>query len=131
MAHPLDQSQLQSLQNIIWKNIAIDHDSEKRNHISRLVSNEYKYTSRPHGRLDLRHFQHCLNISTVNSAIRYLNNEGPDETNQMFRQAAVNEENTMVLKLISNACHSLELRFNSTSCEINTPPHLLRKHEQA
>ena len=131
MAHPLDQSQLKSLQNIIWKNIAIDHDPEKRNRISRLVSNKDKYTSRPHGGLDLRHFQHCLNISTVNSAIRYLNNEGPDETNQIFRPAALDAENSMVLKLISDACHSLHLRFNTTSSEINTPPHLLQKREQA
>ena len=131
MAHPLDQSQLQSLQNIIWKNIAIHHDPEKRNRISRLVSNKDKYTCRPHGGLDLRHFQHCLNISTVNAAIRYLNNEGPEETNQLFRQAALNEEISMVLKLISDAWHSLDLRFDTTSSEINTPPHLLQKHEQA
>ena len=96
-----------------------------------LVSNKDKYTSRPHGGLDLRHFQHCLNISTVNSAIRYLNNEGPDETNQIFRQAALGAENSMVLKLVSDACHSLHLRFNTTSSEISTPPHLLQKHEQA
>ena len=131
MAHPLEQSQLRSLQNIIWKNIAIDRDRGKRNRISRLVSNKDKYTSRPHGGLDLRHFQHCLNISTVNAAIRYLNNEGPDETNQLFRKAALNEENSMVLKLVSDACHSLHLRFNTTSSEINTPPHLLQKYEQA
>ena len=131
MAHPLDQSQLHSLQNIVWKKIAIDHDPEKRNRISRLVSIKDKYTSRPQGGLDLRHFQHCLNISTVNSAIRYLNNEGADETNQLFRQAALNEESSMVLKLISDACHSLHLRFNTTSSEMNTPPHLLQKHEQA
>ena len=131
MAHQLDQSQLKCLQHIIWKNIAIDHDPEKRNRISRLVSNKDKYTSRPHGGLDLRHFQHCLNISTVDSAIRYLNNEGPDETNQNFRQAALGLESSMVLKLVSVACHSLHLRFNITSSEINTPPHLLQKHDQA
>ena len=131
MAHPLDQSQLKSLQNIIWKNIAIDHDPEKRNRIFSLVSNKDKYTSRPHGGLDLRHFQHCLNISTINSAIRYLNIEGPDETNQIFRQAALGAETSKVLKLISDACHSLHLRFNTTSSEIHTRPHLLQKREQA
>ena len=109
MAHPLEQSQLRSQQNIIWENIAIDRDPEKRNRISRLVSNKDKYTSRPQGGLDLRHFQHCLNISTFNAAIRYLNNEGPDETNQLFRKAALNEEDWMVLKLVSDACHSLHL----------------------
>ena len=122
MAHPLEQSPLRSLQNIIWKHIAIDRDPEKRNRISRLVSNKDKYTSKPHGGLDLRHFQHCLNISNVNAAIRYLNNEGPDETKQPFRKAALNEENLMVLKLVSDACHSLHLRFNTTSSEINTHP---------
>ena len=131
MAHPLEQSQLRSLQNIIWKHIAIDRDREKRNCISRLVSSKDKYTSRPHGGLHLRQLQHCLNISTVNAAIRCLNNEGPDETNKLFRKAAINEGNSMVLKLISDACHSLHLRFNTTSSEINTPPHLLQKHEQA
>ena len=131
MAHPLDQSQLKSLQNIIWKKNAIDHDLEKRHRISRLVSNKDKYTSRPHGGLDLRHFQNCLNISTVYSAIRYLNNEGPDETDQIFRQAALGAEHSMVLKLISDACHSLHLRFNTTTSEINSPPHLLQKREQA
>ena len=75
------------------------------------MSNKEKYTSRPHGRLDLRHLQHCLNISTVNSAIRYLNNEGPDETNQNFRPAALGAESSTVLKLISDACHSLHLRL--------------------
>ena len=79
----------------------------------------------------MRHFQHCLNISTVNAAIRYLNNEGPDETNQLFCKAALNEENSMVLKLVSDACHSLHLRCNTTSPEINTPPHLLQKYELA
>ena len=131
MAYPLDQSQLKSLQNIIWKNIAIDHDPENCNSISRLVSNKDKYTSRPHVGLDLRHFQHCLNISTVNSTICYLNNEGPDETNQIFRHAALGAESSMVLKLISAARHSLHLRFNTTSSEINTPPHPLQKREQA
>ena len=131
MTHPLEQSQLRSLQNIIWKNIALDRDPEKRHCISRLVSNKDKYTSRPHGGLDLRHFQHCLNISTVNAAIRYLNNEGSDETNQFFRKAALNEENSMVLKLVSDACHSLNLRFNTTSPESNTPAHLHQKHELA
>ena len=105
--------------------MAIDRDPEKRNRISRLVSNKDKYTSRPRGGLDLRHFQHCLNISTVNAAICYLNNEGPDETNQLFRKAALNEEHSMVLKLISDACHSLHLTFNTTSPEITTPAHLL------
>ena len=131
MAHPLEQSQLHFLQNIIWKSIAIHRVPEKRNRISRLVSNKDKYTSRPHGGLDLRHFQHCLHISTVNCAIRYLNNEGPDETNQLFRQAALNEESSMVLKLVSDACHSLHLKFNTTSSEINTPTHLLQKREEA
>ena len=131
MAHPLEQSQLRSLQNIIWKNIAIDRDRKKRNRISRLVSNKDKYTSRPHGGLDLRHFQQCLSMSTVNAAIRYLNNEGPDETNKLFWKTALNEENSMVLKLVSDACHSLHFRFNTTSPEINTPPHLLQKHEHA
>ena len=37
----------------------------------------------------------------------------------------------MVLKLVSDACHSLHLRFNTTSSEINIPPHLLQKHEPA
>ena len=131
MAHPLEQSELRSLQNIISKNIAIDRDREKRNRTSRLVSNKDKYSSKPEGGLDLRHFQHCPNISTVNATIRYLNNEGPDETNQLLRKAALNEENWMVLKLVSDACHSPRLRFNTTSSEINTPPHLLEKHEQA
>ena len=36
----------------------------------------------------------------------------------------------MVLKLVSDACHNLHLRFNGTSSEINTPAHLLQKHEQ-
>ena len=131
MADPLDQSQLKSLQNIIWKNIAIDHDPESRNRISRLVSNKDEYTSRPHGGLDLRHFQHCLNISTVISAVRYLNKEGPDETNQIFRQAALGADNSMVLKMISDASNSLHLRLNTTSSETNTPHHLLQKREQA
>ena len=131
MAHPLEQSQLHFLQNIIWKNIAIDRDPEKSNRISRLVSNRDKYTPRPHGGLDGRHFQHCLNISTVNADIHYLNNEGPDESNQLFQQAALNEKISMVLKLVSDACHSLQLRFNTTNSEINTPPHLLQKNGQA
>ena len=83
------------------------------------------------------HFGHFLSFYTMqlelpkNAAICYLNNEGPDETNQLFRQAALNEENSMVLKLVSDACHSLHLRFNTTNSEINTPAHLLQKHEQA
>ena len=97
---------------------------------SRVVSNKEKYTPRPHGGLDLRHFQHCLNISTVNAAIRYSNNEGPDETSQLFRKAALNEESSMVLKLVSDACQSFHLRFNTTSSEINIPADLLQKHEQ-
>ena len=105
----------------------IKPETSNRNRISRFVSKKDKYTSRPRGGLDLRHFQHCLNISTVNSAIRYLNNEGPDETNQRFRQAALGAETSMVLKLVSNACHSLHLRFNTTSSEMITPPHLLQK----
>ena len=75
MAHPLKQSQLKQLQNIIWKNVTLDPDPEKRNCISRLVSGNDKYVPRESGGLELRHFQHRLNISTVNSAIRYLNND--------------------------------------------------------
>ena len=43
MAHPLDQNQLKQLQNIIWENVALNPDPEKRNRISRLVSEKDKY----------------------------------------------------------------------------------------
>ena len=130
MAHPLEQSQLKKLQHIMWRNVALDPDPEKRNRISRLVSEKDKYVPRKNGGLELRHFQHSLNISTVNSAIRYLNNEGPEDTNENFRQAALSTEESLVRRLISNACHSLNVRFNSLNPEIGTPPKLLHQQEK-
>ena len=129
MAHPPEQSQLKQLQNILWKNVALDPDPENRNRISRLVSEKDKYVPRKSGGSELRHFQHSLNISTVNSAIRYLNNEGPEDTNKIFRQAALSAEESLVHRLICNACHSLNLRFNILNYENSTPPRLMHHNE--
>ena len=129
MAHPLEQSQLKQLQNIFWKNVALDPDPQKRNRISRLVAEKDKYVPTKNGGLEPRHFQHSLNISTVNSAITYLNNEGPENTNKIFRQAALSTEESLVHKLICNACHSLNLRFNSLNHERSTPPKLMHQQE--
>ena len=129
MAQPLEQSHLKQLQNIIWKNVALDPDPEKQNRISRLVSEKDKYVPRKSGGLELRHFQHSLNISTVNWAIRYLNNEGPEDTNKSFRQAALSAQESLVHRLICNACHSLNLRFNTLNSENSTPPRLMHQQE--
>ena len=109
--------------------MALDPDPEKRNRISRLVSEKHRYVPRKSGGLELRHFQHSLNISTVNSAIRYLNNEGPEDTNKIFRQAVLSAEEYLVHWLFCNACHSLNLRFNSLNYEQSTPPRLMNHHE--
>ena len=100
MAHPLDQSQLKKLQHIIWRNVALDPDLEKRNCISRLVSEKDKYVPRQHGGIGLPYFQHSLNVPTVNSAIRHLNNDGPEDTNNILFPAALSTEESLVHKLL-------------------------------
>ena len=129
MAHPLRQNQLKQLQSIIWTNVALHPDPEKGNRISRLVSEKDKYVPRKSGILGLRHFQHRLNISPVNSAIRYLNTEGREDTSKVFRQAALSTEEFLVHRPICNACHSLNLRLNSLNYENSTPLSLMHHHE--
>ena len=52
-----------------------------------------------------------------------MTNEGPEGTNKIFRQAA------LVHRLICNACHSLNLRFNSLNSGNSTRPRLMHEHE--
>ena len=47
----------------------------------------------------------------------------------MFRQAALSTEESLVHRLIYNACQSLNLRFNSLNSENSTPPRLIHHHE--
>ena len=148
MAHPLEQSQLKQLQNINRKNVVLNPYQEKRNRISRLVSEKDTYVPRKdycterrllwlarpriprkNGGLELRHFQHSLNISTVNSALKYLNNEGPEDNNKIFRRAPPSTEESLVHRLICTACHNLNLRFNSLNPENSTPPKLIHQQE--
>ena len=121
MADLLDQSQHRKWQNILWLSVSVDRDPGKRNRISCLVSEKHKYIKQPQGGLELRHFRHCLNISVVNSAITYLNGEGPEDTNHIFRQAILGNGASAIHGLVNSACHSLNLRLNGLHSVGGTP----------
>ena len=81
MAQPLALNKLRPLQAMISQNIAHDPSPDKANRISRLVSPKACYTRRHQGGLGLRHFTFSICMALVNTAIRYLNWDGPNSTN--------------------------------------------------
>ena len=87
MAHPLALKELGALRAMIWQNIAHDPSPDKANRISRLVSPKDRYTPRHQGGLGLRDFTFSICMALVNTAIRYLNGDGPASTNESFSEA--------------------------------------------
>ena len=87
MAHPMALNELGALQAMIWQNIAHDPSPDKANRISRLVSPKDRYTPRHQGGLGLRHFTFSISMALVNTAIRYLNGDGPASTKKSLSEA--------------------------------------------
>ena len=82
MAHPLVLNELGILQTMIWQNISHDPSPEKANRTSQLVSPKARYAPGQQGGLGLRHFTFSLCMAMVNTALRYLNGDGPTSTNE-------------------------------------------------
>ena len=109
MAHPLALNNLGALQAMIWQNIAHDPSQDKANRISRLVSPKTRYTPRHQGGLGLRHFTFSICMALVNTAIRYLNADGPASTNESFSEAMLSTTRNPIQDTVMDACHTIGL----------------------
>ena len=130
MAHPLALNELEVLQGMIWQNIAHDPSPEKANRISRLVSPKARYTPRHQGGLGPRHFTFSLCMALVNTAVRYLNGDGPASTKEAFAEAMLSTTHNPIQDTIMDACHTIGLRYHSTGLWAYCPPSpFLRKEK--
>ena len=110
MAHPLALNELGILQTMIWQNIAHDPSPEKANRISRFVSPKARYTPRQQGGLGLRHFTFSLCMAMVNTAVRYLNGDGPTSTNEPFAEAMLSTTRNALQDTVMDEHHTIGLR---------------------
>ena len=127
---PLALNELRVLQAMIWQNIAHDSSPEKANRISRLVSPKARYTPRHQGGLGLRHFTFSLCMALVNTAVRYLNGDGPASTDEAFAEAMLSTGRNTIKDTVMDACHTIGLRYHSTSLWASCPPSLFLLKEQ-
>ena len=130
MAHPLALNEFGVLHAMIWQNIAHDPSPEKANRISRLVSPKARYTPRHQGGLGLRHFTFSLCMALVNAAVMYLNGDGPASTNEAFSEAMLSTTRNSIQDTVMDACHTIGLRYHSTSLWASCPPSLFLPKEK-
>ena len=127
---PLALNELGALQAMIWPNIAHDHSPEKANRISRLVSPKARYTPRHQGGLGLRQFTFSICMALVNTAIRYLNGDGPASTNESFSEAMLSTTRNPIEHTVMDACHTIGLRYQGTGLWASCPPSLFLPKEK-
>ena len=130
MAHPLALNELGALQAIIWQNIAHEPSPDKANRISRLVPPRDRYTPRLQGGLGLRHFTFFICMALVNTAIRYLNGDGPASRNESFSEAMLSTTRNPIQDTVMDACHTIGLRYHSTGLSASCPPSLFLPKEK-
>ena len=130
MAHPLALNELGVLQAMVWQNIAQDPSPEKANRMSRLVSPKARYTPRQQRGLGLRHFTFSLCMALVNTAVRYLNGDGPASTNEAFAEAMLSTTRNPIQNTVMAACHTIGLRYHSTGLWASCPPSLFLPKEK-
>ena len=130
MAHPLALNELGALQAMIWQNVAHDPSPDRANRISRLVSPKARYTPRHQGGLGLRHFTFSICMALVNTAIRYLNGDGPASTNESFSEAMLSTTRNPIQDTIMDACHAIGFRYHSTGLWASCPPSLFLPKEK-
>ena len=130
MAHPLALNDLGALQAMIWQNIAHDPSPDKANRISRLVSPKARYTPRHQGGLGLRHFTFSICMALVNTAIKYLNGDGPASTNKSFSEAMISTTRNPIQDTVMDTCHTIGLRYHSTGLWASCPPSLFLPSEK-
>ena len=115
---------------MIWQNIAHDPSPDKANRISRLVSPKARYTPRHQGGLGLRHFTFSICMALVNTAIRYLNGDGPASTKESFFEAMLSTTRNPIQDTVMDACHTIGLRYHSTGLWASCPPSLFLPKEK-
>ena len=130
MAHPLALNELGVLQAMIWQNIAHDPSPDKANRISRLFSPKARYTPRHQGGLGLRHFTFSICMALMNTAIRYLNGDGPASTNEAFSEEMLSTTRNPIQDTVMDACHTIGLRYHSTGLWASCPPSLFLPKEK-
>ena len=130
MAHPLALNELGAPKAMIRQNIAHDPSPDKANRISRLVSPKARYTPRHQGGLGLRHFTFSICMALVNTAIRYLNGDGPASTNESFSEAMLPTTRNPIQDTVMDACHTIGLRYHSTGLWASCPPSLFLPKEK-
>ena len=124
MAHTLALNELGALQAMIWQNIAHEPSPDKANRSSSFVSPKDRYTPRHQGGLGLRHFTFSICMALVNTAIRYLNGDGPASTNESFSEAMLSTTRNRIQDTVMDACHTIGLRYHSTGLWASCPPSL-------
>ena len=115
---------------MIWQNIAQDPSPEQANRISRHVSPKARYTPRHQGGLGARHFTFSLCMALVNTAVRYLNGDGPASTNEAFAEAMLSTTRNPIQDTVMDACHTIGLRYHGTGLWASCPPSLFLLKEE-
>ena len=114
----------------MWQNIAHDPSPDEANRISRLVSPKARYNPRHQKGLGLRHFTFSICMALVNTAIRYLNGDGPASTNESFSEAMLSTTRNPIKDTVMDACHTIGLRYHSTGPWASCPPSLFLPKEK-
>ena len=69
-------------------------------------------------------------MALVNAAIRYLNGDGPASTNESFSEAMLSTTRNQIQDTVMDACHTIGLRYHSTSLWASCPPSLFLPKEK-
>ena len=63
-------------------------------------------------------------MALVNTAVRYLNGDGPASTNEAFAEAMLSTAGNPIQDTVMDACHTIGLRYHSTGLLASCPPSL-------
>ena len=126
MAHPLTLKALRRLHGLIWAHLRRPNEESR---LTPKLSPKDKYTPRKKGGLGSRHFMYVVLQDTVNSAIRYLNGDGPQDVCRMVREALLTPCRSALQDTVVDAAQGLGLRFNALGPWSPALPHQLQRGE--
>ena len=126
MAHPLTLKALRRLHGLIWAHL---RRPNKESRLTPKLSPKDKYTTRKEGGLGSRHFMYVVLQDSVNSAIRYLNGDGPQDVCRTVREALLRPCRSALQDTVVDASQGLGPRFNALSPWSPALPHQLQRGE--
>ena len=126
MADPIPLSQLKRLQSQIWAHL---RHPGKFSWFTAKLSRKDNYTPRKKGGLPSSDFYYAVLEDTVNSAIRYLNGDGPPDICQAVRDLLMTPQRFPLQDTVLDAVQGLGLPSNSLGRWSPALPHKLQVHE--